>query len=1037
MKKNTLLSHISKIFGREDEQGLIISKTIMSACNFNKTDFDIVNQQGLKNVPVIIKEKTQNEEFTDEKFLHNLFSLNEEELSQLPISLYSDIVESQSFNNFGKDKQTAMFGKVFKAIGVEYFMELEQADAERVAYNHAEYKTIFQAFFKLNKNIYKTQADKLLDKIIDKKFQEMLDKAPELTNNPDKLKAMTELPQRHKGNLYEATEEVLSLFEDTKDLKQKNLKKNLNALGVGNDFEHSSTTAKAVLAQYKLGAFAEAAKAKGLITEQQAEKYSIVDQSKKDNSVNKYINTCKNVLANFAKPQNLAKIGFRQIATKAAQHLTEGTIPGIGAAVGLAMKLAEIFKDKQKSAEVFKEAIPDLVRGVVTLGVSFSPLAPIAGPIGTVASIATKGIKAAHQEGLTLGHGFMKRVFSEFIKKGNLLNLAMSGLGAAIGGLARNGNDTEVIEESQQELEIENDEVIQTEADIENEQAQYETEINANKYAALENQHRIDAEEQLKVGTSQTTEEIIEPLSYAEQYIAEHPGAYLDKNGWMVNADGSYARNENGQLFGDENRVFRELNSNEMLDDKGNIIDQVSTGGQSVSTETNDYVATAPVVDEEIVTETTNVSNELNSNVNQETVVGHSANANTQDLSEYNRIAKTLGTHIEKSGADKELIDIWQQQKIAYEVLGNENSTDTAREEALQQLANLKEQKEVFVRKTYLGLGSEQNLQEEVAPIVDTYKNGIDNTQPNDITLNEQIKTETILKPENDYTIEDVETHNISETQVTEEVSDIIEQEKIEQESDVVEQTLPVRSQEELAQIETLQKRAIDAKNFNSLPEKWQKELIDIKAKAIVEQEQGNNEAYENLHKIYEEKFNDFVAQDKELDAFAEKANIRGTAEWRQREADAIMVRTAGAEEKQEMINWFNEKYGSDMGNDENGVRQYIREGGNLKMNVPEVPERNFAELGYKQQTDGTWIMENKFGNKVINDVNRNGIPDAGDTYNKSFNMGGFSSVNAGKYVETQGREIINPNHNANTELEKAIARERAKLNLQDMGIEK
>ena len=36
-------------------------------------------------------------------------------------------------------------------------------------------------------------------------------------------------------------------------------------------------------------------------------------------------------------------------------------------------------------------------------------------------------------------------------------------------------------------------------------------------------------------------------LSYAEQYIKDHPGAHFDKNGWVQNADGSYAKNEQGE----------------------------------------------------------------------------------------------------------------------------------------------------------------------------------------------------------------------------------------------------------------------------------------------------------------------------------------------------------------------------------------------------------------------------------------------------------------------------------------------------------
>jgi len=1010
VEKQVLLKNLTKIFNREDEQGFIISKTIMSASKFSPDDIETVNKQGLKNIPLFIEDKVKNEELNDVKFLSNLFALEQVDLSQLPISFYAEIVQSQAFKNFGKDKQNDMFSKVFNAIGVEDLTQLGQVEAEKVAYNHKEYKIIFQNFFKVNNIYYQTQVNQLLDNVIDQKLQEMVDKAPALKSDPDKQKAMTELPQRHNGNLQETTEEVLSLFEDTKDLKQKNLKKNLNALGVGNDFEHATTTAKAVLAQYKLGAFAEAAKAKGLITEQQAEKYSIVDQSKKDNSVNKYINTCKNVLANFAKPQNLAKIGFRQIATKAAQHLTEGTIPGIGAAVGLAMKLAEcgkkIFKDKQKPAEVFKEAIPDLVRGTVTLGASFSPLAPIAamaGPIGTVASIATKGIKAAYQEGITLGHhGFVKRVLSEFKTKGNLLNLAMSGLGAAIGGLARNGNDTEVVEESQQELEIENDEVIQTEAVIENEQAQYETEINAKKYEGLEDQHQIDAEGQLEVGTSQTTEEIIEePLSYAEQYIAEHPGAHFDANGWVQNADGSYAKNEFGQLFGNEQRVFRVMDDSETLDEYGNIIDK-----ESVFDEKDD------------ITETVNSNNDLtvnnDENITEECTEQEVDGLINEDLEQYRTIAKNLDTYIQKADADKELVDIWEQQKSAYEILGNENSSLADREQALAQLDALKNQKEIFVKDKYFGIKSDDAVSE-------------------DVTSHETQEVSEVVEGN-----ETQEISNITENSNEQEVKELDEKEIPEQQSEAVEQqpSLTVRSQEELAEIEALQKKVTEIRNFNSLPEKWQKELIEIKAKAVVAQEQGDSDMYNRLHKVYDEKFKDYVAKDKELDALSEKANIRGTMEWRQREHEALMIRSLPSEERISAIQDFEEKYGVDMGDGKNGVRQYIREGGDLKMEVPDVPERNFAELGYQQQADGSWIIKNNYGYKVVNDMNHNGIPDAGDEFKKEIRIPNFASQNSG-VLRDPVREQVNPYRNAQTELENAINRERVKLNQQDLGMER
>ena len=72
--------------------------------------------------------------------------------------------------------------------------------------------------------------------------------------------------------------------------------------------------------------------------------------------------------------------------------------------------------------------------------------------------------------------------------------------------------------------------------------------------------------------------------SYADKYIAEHPGAHYDENGWVRNADGSYPRNENEQLFGREDRVFRALYDHETWDSHGNIIDKP---GYSFSSQNN------------------------------------------------------------------------------------------------------------------------------------------------------------------------------------------------------------------------------------------------------------------------------------------------------------------------------------------------------------------------------------------------------------------------------------------------------------------
>lgn len=187
------------------------------------------------------------------------------------------------------------------------------------------------------------------------------------------------------------------------------------------------------------------------------------------------------------------------------------------------------------------------------------------------------------------------------LSKGLFVGLGSFGgqaLGSHLGNLAFGAENP---------LDIPTEDTMQNE--VQQNQTQDETEINANKkYAALENQHQNDGKEQLKVGRSQTTQEI-EQLSYAEQYVRqymeEHPGADLDKNGWMQNADGSYARNEDGQLFGSDERVFRNLNSNEMLDQYGNIVDKFNvSSSEAPTTGMGDLNSSVPEVKTELISET-------------------------------------------------------------------------------------------------------------------------------------------------------------------------------------------------------------------------------------------------------------------------------------------------------------------------------------------------------------------------------------------------------------------------------------------------
>jgi len=588
VKSNTaLLSKVQDIFKQADENGLIISETVMLACGLSQDEIELVSQQGLKEVSNIIQQKIDQGALTDEQFLQKLFSLDLNDLQQLPISFLADIAKSKALKTFGKDEQEYIFSAIFKTLGIDDVQDIANMEAEKVAYNHQNYKDIFKAYVGVNIEFAQQRKDDEANYLIENKLQEMLDKAPVLTNNAKQLKNFTPYKgvNGQNSNLEENTEAVLALFEDSKEIT----KDKINALGLDQGFDQyfSNTAARAGLAQYKLGAYAEAAKAKGLIKKNQStENFSVVDPAEKNSPVNKYVNTIKNVAANFVKPQNVAKMGFRTVATQAIQHFTEGAIPGIGAAVGLAMKLGECAKkihyDKQKPSEVFKAALPDLARGVITVGASFTPIAPVAGLIGSVASVAVKGIQAAHEEGLTFGHGFMTRIAKEFTKKGNLLNLAASTAGTVVGIEARkagglgalwdkirgHGDEQEVttgiaagVEARMQTEAL--DEFDQTTAEVEDVEANLDD--NTNVY--------IDENGHLR-GVDNHIAETQTELSYAEQYIQDHPGAHFDKNGWVQNADGSYPKNEQGQLFGNEERVFRNLRENETLDKAGNIVEQ-------------------------------------------------------------------------------------------------------------------------------------------------------------------------------------------------------------------------------------------------------------------------------------------------------------------------------------------------------------------------------------------------------------------------------------------------------------------------------
>lgn len=1072
-----LINSIAEIYKKQDETGVIMADTVLLACGCTPADIETFANHGIKEVPAVLEQRVKFDDLSDETLISNLFKLEQDDLDQLPISFLGEIAKSEALKNLSHDSQTTVFNKIFHTIGIESLQDLQNTEAEKVAYNHKEYKAIFDAFFSFN---YKEQAKEVtqyFDQIVDQKLNEVLENAPELTNNPEKRNGFTQLNEKHNGNLMEASEEALSLFEDTKELK----KENLQGLGLDKNFEqYSVNTAKAALAQYKLGAYAEAAKAKGLINEATAEKYSVVNPAEKENPVNKFVNATKNTMANFAKPQNLAKIGFRTVATKALQHVTEGAVPGIGAAVGLAMKLGEcgkkIFKDKRKASEVFKEAAPDLVRGVVTVGTSFTPLAAIAGPIGTVASVVTRGIQGAHQEGLKVGKGFFKRILSEFKKKGNAINLASSVIGAGIGFASK-----EFMEHMNEGEEFESELINET-------QTAPEMEVTNGAGAGIDSANGVGAGNGIgagvSVGNGVVNDDLqagngatgvtaqgaaVEPtLSYVEQYIKDHPGAHLDKNGWLQNADGSYARNDKGQLFGSEDRVFRDLRENEILDKYGNIVEK----------------AAVQQIDEPEVKANFDGPEQQRPAVNEFKNERHAERF--EEMQE--RDDRAIDRHNAKMD---EMISEVDSKYIREQMEANEAKAMQDFENRLDdRYREIAADGEVTQREA-MGLTKERNefLREREQNLRNAIKaNGYD-TQP---TKAAEVVKESVIKGYDDptvapttQTVEETMSHEISSQEPTINQENVIqgyqdptvapattEVEKaveinepaieaqfatreaventtvkdvdieavenatvkdVEIEEQVKTEPLTVRSPEELAKIDELAKKAADARNFNSLPENQQRELIDIKAKAIVAQEQGDTETYQAYRKEFDSRFKDYVAEDKRLDEKNRTADTVFFSEEHQRKEALIETVTCEGigyrgfgiteEQAQELLR---KEFGGEVVNGE-----FVRDnGGSLKMEVPEVPDKNLPEQGYTQQADGTWLKENNFGSRVVTDVNQNGIPDAGDLFTEKMSFAGFSSETSGHIADYE-QEEINPQHNAQTALDEAIARERTKLNIQ------
>lgn len=132
------------------------------------------------------------------------------------------------------------------------------------------------------------------------------------------------------------------------------------------------------------------------------------------------------------------------------------------------------------------------------------------------------------------------------------------------------------------------------------------------------------------------------------------------------------------------------------------------------------------------------------------------------------------------------------------------------------------------------------------------------------------------------------------------------------------------------------QGRIAMAKAFNSLPLEHQKELIEIKAKGEVMCEKGNMAQYAAFKKEFLAKYREYVAQDKILDEKSARANICGTKEWLERRKLVIQIRNCQDPKlKAELKKSFTDTYGEYQGYDENGIHQFVREDGDLKMPVP------------------------------------------------------------------------------------------------------
>ncbi len=299
------------------------------------------------------------------------------------------------------------------------------------------------------------------------------------------------------------------------------------------------------------------------------------------------------------KAGNLTKKQKRDLAWKAASAMGKklvpyavsmafGGIPGIGGILSRSLGIAHVFvktliDDLERSAGVNEQtykvdkslSLSDKIKGKLRHLRELKKL-----------SLSDVGKSTAHAlfKGLAVAAG----------------SFGGEHLGTRLGNVLNGGSFERPLSLKNELNELEQD-------TLQEEQIQTDAELNTERYVGFEEQHRIDGEGQMQVNNemAQQAGNNVNTLSEVEQYVQDHPGAHLDKNGWMQNADGSYARNEDGQLFGSDERVFRNLNSNEMLDQYGNIVDKFNvSSSEAPTTGMGDLNSSVPEVKAELISET-------------------------------------------------------------------------------------------------------------------------------------------------------------------------------------------------------------------------------------------------------------------------------------------------------------------------------------------------------------------------------------------------------------------------------------------------